>query len=132
MAEPDIQAIQRTVLSAILSDRQLCSPWYQPWIRSEAQAHVAASALPLVYSWNEVIWDGQLRSLTVSVNGGRIAEMLECHLPRSHPAFAATRDRMTILLCETQNRMMLSLCAEFGAMPARLTARLSPSRAPDD
>jgi hypothetical protein len=126
MAEPDIQAIQRTILSAVLSDRQLCFPWYQPWIRSEAQAHAAATALPLVYSWNEVVRDGQLRSLTVSVNGGRIAGMLERCLPRSHPAFAATRDRMITLLCETQNRMMLSLCAEFGAMPGQLTTRLSP------
>ena len=126
MAEPDIQAIMMTVVAEILRDRHLSFPGYQPGIKSEADAQADAATLPLIFSWNEVVRAGHMHSLTVSVNGGRIGQMLERYLPRSHSAFVPAQDTVTMMLCETQNRMMLSLCAEFGATPSGLTARLPP------
>jgi hypothetical protein len=125
MTEPDIRAIMTRVVVEILTDRHLSFPWYQAEIRSEAEAQAASARLPLIYSWNEVVQTGHLRSLTVSVNSARIGQMLACYLPRSHPGFAPARDRLTRLLCDTQSRMLLGLCAESCAWPSQLTARIA-------
>ncbi len=122
MPDPELSAIMTTVASEILGDRALCFPWYRPEIRSEAQAQAAGPDLPLLYSWNEVVQDGQLRSFTVSVNGPRLAALLQRHLPRSHPDFLETRDELVRLLCEAQNATMLKLCRDFQASPSRISA----------
>jgi hypothetical protein len=122
--EPEIQALMMAVLQEILSDRALAFPWYQPEIRSEAEAEAAANRLPLVYSWNEIVSGNQLQFFTVSVNGGRLAEILIRYLPRSHPVFPATRDLLITLLAKAQNRALVELCTEFQTTPSRLSAQL--------
>ncbi len=105
--EPDLQGVMQAVLGRVLSDRLLSFPWYQDWIRSEAEAGAAASRLPLVYSWNEVTSGNLLRSFSVSVNGGRVALLLEQYLPRTHPDFGPTRDRLVTVLARAQNRTLV-------------------------
>lgn len=122
MSETELSTIMMTVASEVLGDRALCFPWYRPEIRSEAQAQAATANLPLLYSWNEVVLDGQLRSFTVSVNGSRLAALLQRHLPRTHPDFVATRDELMRVLNKAQNAMMLKLCSEFQAPPSRISA----------
>ncbi len=122
MSASELSNIMMTVASEILSDRALCFPWYRPEIRSEAQAKAAEASLPLLYSWNEVVQGGQLRSFTVSVNGGKLAAMLQRYLPRTHPEFVATRDELMRLLNKAQNAMMVKMCREFQAPPSRISA----------
>jgi len=122
--EPDLQGVMQAVLGRVLSDRLLSFPWYQAWIRSEAEAEAAASRLPLVYSWNEVTSGSLLRSFSVSVNGGRMALLLEQHLPRTHPDFGPTRDRLVTVLARAQNRTLVQLCTELRTTPSRLSASL--------
>ena len=122
MPDPELSTIMTTVASEILGDRALCFPWYRPEIRSEAQAQAAGADLPLLYSWNEVVQDGQLRSFTVSVNGHRLAAMLQRHLPRTDPDFVAARDQLMRVLNKAQNAMMLKLCREFQASPSHISA----------
>lgn len=121
MSDSELSTIMMTVAGEILGDRALCFPWYHPEIRSEAQAQAAAADLPLLYSWNEVVQDGQLRSFTVSVNGGRLAAMLQRYLPRTDPDFVATRDELMRVLNQAQNAMMLKLCREFQAPPSHIS-----------
>ena len=122
MSDVELSAIMTAVASEILGDRALCFPWYRPEIRSEAQAQAAGADLPLLYSWNEVVQDGQLRSFTVSVNGHRLAAMLQRHLPRTDPDFVAARDQLMRVLNKAQNAMMLKLCREFQAFPSHISA----------
>ena len=122
--EPDLQGVMQAVLGRVLSDRLLSFPWYQDWICSEAEAEAAASRLPLVYSWNEVTSGSLLRSFSVSVNGGRMALLLEQHLPRTHPDFGPTRDRLVTVLARAQNRTLVQLCTELRTTPSRLSASL--------
>ncbi len=122
--EPEIQAVIMAVAQEIMDDRVLSFPWYQSWISSAAQAEAAWEQLPLVYSWNEIISGNQLRFFTVSVNGGRLAEMLTRYLPRAHPAFTTTRDTLITLLVNAQNRTLVDLCTEFQSTPSRLSATL--------
>ena len=122
--EPDLQGVMQAVLGRVLSDRLLSFPWYQDWIRSEAEAEAAASRLPLVYSWNEATSGSLLRSFSVSVNGGRMALLLEQHLPRTHPDFGPTRDRLVTVLARAQNRTLVQLCTELRTTPSRLSASL--------
>lgn len=122
MSDIRLSTVMMNVATEILCDKALCFPWYCPEIRSEAQALAAAAGLPLMYSWNEVVLDGQLRSFTVSVNGSRLAALLQRHLPRTHPDFVATRDELMRLLTEGQNEMMLGLCRQFQAPPSRVSA----------
>lgn len=124
MREPDLQDVMQRVVQRVLSDRLLSFPWYQDWIRSEAEAEAAADRLPLVYSWNEVTSGNVLRSFTVSVNGGRMAALLEQHLPRTHPAFGPTRDKLVTVLAKAQNRTLVQLCTELRTTPSRLSASL--------
>jgi hypothetical protein len=122
--EPQIQDIMMVVMQEIMDDRALSFPWYQPWIRSEAEAEAATDRLPLVYSWNEIVSGNQLRFFTVSVNGGQLAEILTRYLPRAHPAFTTTRDTVITLLAKAQNRALVELCSEFSTTPSRLSAQL--------
>ena len=122
MSDPELSTIMMTIASEILGDRALCFPWYRPEIHSEAQAQAAGADLPLLYSWNEVVQDGQLRSFTVSVNGHRLAALLQRYLPRTDPDFVATRDELMRLLNEGQIAMMVKLCREFQAPPSRISA----------
>lgn len=124
MHEPDLQDVMQRVVQRVLRDRLLSFPWYQDWIRSEAEAEAAADRLPLVYSWNEVTSGNLLRSFTVSVNGGRMAALLEQHLPRMHPAFGPTRDMLVTVLAKAQNRTLVQLCTELRTTPSRLSASL--------
>lgn len=124
MQEPDLQNVMLTVMRRVFRDRALRFPWYQAWISSEADAEAASDQLPLVYSWNEIVSGNQLRFFTVSVNGGRMAELLEQHLPRTHPAFGPARDTLVCLLAEVQHCTLIDLCAEFGSTPSRLSASL--------
>ncbi len=124
MYELDLQDVMQGVVGQVLSDQLLLFPWYQDWIRSEAEAEAAADRLPLVYSWNEVISGNLLRSFAVSVNGGRVAALLERHLPRTHPAFGPMRDRLVIVLAKAQNRTLVQLCTELRTTPSRLSASL--------
>lgn len=124
MYEPDLQDVMQAVMGQVLNDRLLSFPWYQTWVRSEAEAEAAADRLPLVYSWNEVTSGDLLRSFTVSVNGGRMAALLEQHLPRAHPAFGPTRDRLVTVLAEAQNRTLVRLCTELRTTPSRLSDSL--------
>ena len=122
MPASELPNIMMTVASKILGDRALCFPWYRPEIRSEAQAKAAEATLPLLYSWNEVVQGGQLRSFSVSVNSGKLTAMLQRYLPRSHPEFVATRDELMRLLNQAQNAMMLKLCIQFQAPPNHVSA----------
>ena len=66
--------------------------------------------------------DGQLRSFSVSVNGGRLAAMLQRHLPHADSGFVAARDELMRVLNKAQNAMMLKLCRDFQAPPSRISA----------
>ena len=122
MSDPELSTIMMTVAGEILGDRALCFPWYRPEIRSDDQAEAAGADLPLMFSWGEIVRDGQLRSFTVSVNGHRLAALLQRYLPRSHPDFLETRDELIRLLGEGQNATMLKLCRDFQAPPSRISA----------
>jgi hypothetical protein len=126
-SEPDIQEIMRAVLEDILHGRVLSFPWYQSWICSETDAEEATDWLPLVYSWNEIVSDNQLRFFSVSVNGGRMAEILVRYLPRTHRDFAATRSTLVRLLARAQDRTLLDLCTQFQMTPRQLSAHLESS-----
>ena len=122
MSETELSAIKMAVMSDILGDRMLSFPWYCPEIRSEAQAQAATADLPLVYSWNEVVQDGQIRSFSVSVNGARLAALLQRYLPRTHPDFIVTRDELIRVLNVAQNNTMVQMCRRFQAPPSRVSA----------
>lgn len=127
MSDMRLSTIMMNVATEILSDWALSFPWYCPQVRSEAQA--AAADLPLMYSWNDVVLDGQLRSFTVSVNGSRLAALLQRHLPRTDPDFVATRDELMRLLTVARNETMLDLCRQFQATPSRISAMVQASGA---
>ena len=124
MQTPELQDAIQKVTEAVLRDRALCFPWYQPWVRSPEQAQAAWDRLPLIYSWNEVINGNRLEFFTVSVNGGRVAELLERHLPRTHPAFGPTRDLITTVLAKDKNKFLAELCTELRMTPSQLSASL--------
>jgi hypothetical protein len=124
MQTPALQDVIRRVMEPVLQDRMLSFPWYQPWVRSAEQAQAAWDRLPLVYSWNEVLNGNRLEFFTVSVNGGRVAELLEQHLPRTHPAFGPTRDLLTTVLAKAQNGFLVELCTELRMTPSQLSASL--------
>lgn len=120
----DLQDVMRRVMEPVLQDRMLSFPWYQSWIHSAEQAETAWDRLPLVYSWNEVLSGNCLQFFTVSVNGGRIAQLLEPYLPRTHPAFGPTRDLLTTALANAQNGFLVELCTELRMTPSQLSASL--------
>jgi hypothetical protein len=122
--EPDLQSVMQTVMTDIVRDRALSFPWYQSWIRTEAEAEAAYDRLPLVYSWNEITSGNQLRFFTVSVNGNLMGKLLEQHLPRTHPAFGPTRDTLVTLLATVQNRALRDVCIETRCTPSQISAQL--------
>lgn len=122
--EPRIQDTMMAVIQDIMSDRALSFPWYQAWVRTKTAAEAEWDRLPLVYSWNEIVSSNQLRFFTVSVNGGQLAEILIRYMPRSHPAFMATRDTLITLLAKARNRVLVEFCIEFQTTPSRISAQL--------
>ena len=89
-------------------------------MRSAGHAEENANLLPLVYSWDEVVTDGVLRSFNVSVNSSRMAELLAQRLPRQDRAFQETLN----LLAKAQNNTVVGICRQFGLTSSQLSAKV--------
>ena len=122
--DPELQGVVQEIFERIVRDRTLSFPWYQPWVRSAGHAEENADLLPLVYSWDEVVTDGILRSFNVSVNSSRMAELLAQRLSRGDPAFRETLGLLTNLLAKAQNNTVVGICRQFGLTPSQLSAKL--------
>ena len=122
--DPELQGMVQEIFERVVRDRTLSFPWYQPWVRSAGQAEENADLLPLVYSWDEVVIDGVLRSFNVSVNSVRMADLLAQHLPREDRAFRETLHLLTNLLAKAQNNTVAGICQQFGLTPSQLSAKL--------
>lgn len=122
--DPELQGMVQEIFERVVCDRSLSFPWYQPWVRSTGQAEENADLLPLVYSWDEVVIDGVLRSFNVSVNSVRMADLLAQHLPRQDRAFRETLHLLTNLLAKAQNNTVVGICRQFSLTPSQLSAKL--------
>ncbi len=121
-SKEELNKIANDVVGEVWSDSRLYVPVYRADIKTEAQAN-AATDLPLLYIWNEVVENSQLKGFSFSINGPIIGKMLERHLPRTDPDFVFVRDTIMRGIHGSQNQAVMEVCAKARKRPSELYGR---------